>query len=936
MGETLTSPQAERWAQVKDLFAAALSVPINDREAFVEARCLHDRALRDEVYGLLQAYGASQHFLETAAGQVGALEMLPQEGVQDEDWSGKRLGVYRLLRRVGEGGMGVVYLAERDDDLFRKQVAIKILRATHHTRQHHRFQREQKILAGLNHPNIAQLYDGGVTEEGVPYLVMEYVKGEAIDTYCDAHQLSLTKRLRLFAKVCAAVRYAHQNLVVHRDLKPGNIWVTAEGEPKLLDFGIAKLLGADEGEEARTRTRDRMMTPGYASPEQIQGGVITTATDVYGLGMVLFRLLTGHSPYQVETNSLFEVERAICEQPPRKPSVVVAEPMVHKHSDGTETRQSVAEISTARSMPTERLQRQLAGDLDTVVLTALRKVPARRYGSVAEFAQDVDRYLKGRPVTARRDTVSYRVHKFVKRHQMGVVLAAVIAAFALTAVVTIVMQSRQLTRQLAETDAANSYMQSLFDISDPEQIGDSTITVRQLLDTGLRNAQVQFKDQPDRLATILNRLGSLYEKRGWYRRAIEVNDLALQMRRQDRASEDAGLAESYQFLASSYHAWGNYDQAEARYRQALNVRLRVLGPEHLDVAESMNDLASLLYDQDDLEEAEILCREALRIRRAQLSRGRHEEIGESMNLLALIIQESGDYETTETLLLDALEIRRTVLGRRHLKVASTLNNLAVLYQGQGRFEQAETYMQEALKIEQETLGREHPSVATSLNNYARLLREQGDLDQAEMLYRQALMIRKQYFGDNHRVVATSLNNVAYLLRQKGAREDARPLYEEAIAIWKKTLGPDHPDVAVGMHNLAMLLRDLKQYETAAEQYEAAIRIYEKAMPQRHTGLAGALLGLAKLHVQDGRPDAAEPLFRRALDVRQAHLEPGHWRIASLQSQLGACLVQLQKYQDAEVMLRSGYETLQTALGETDTKTVDARRRLDALYAVWHS
>jgi eukaryotic-like serine/threonine-protein kinase len=400
---------SDRWRRAKSVFHDALDHSPETREAFLNAACGDDAALRGEVESLLEAHGESEGFLSRPAA--------PSSGAPDME--GRRIGPYRLQEQIGQGGMGVVYRAVRDDDVFQRTVALKLVHGTATTEHLARLTRERQILARLQHPHIATILDGGTTDEGQPYLVMEHVDGRAIDVYCDEGGLGTRERLKLFQTVCGAVHYAHQNLVVHRDLKPANIVVTADGEPKLLDFGIAKLLaGAIDPDLAPTATLLPAMTPEYASPEQVRGETVTTASDIYTLGVVLYELLTGVRPYLVRVDSLEEIVRAVCETEPRLPSAVVA-------------------AGTGPPSASE-----LRGDLDTIVLKAMRKEPLRRYLSALELAEDVRRHLEGLPVLARKDTVRYRFTKFVGRHRTAAAAAALVLVTLVGGLVATVRQAR--------------------------------------------------------------------------------------------------------------------------------------------------------------------------------------------------------------------------------------------------------------------------------------------------------------------------------------------------------------------------------------------------------------------------------------------------------------------------------------------------------------
>jgi serine/threonine protein kinase len=433
----------ERLHQIRALYEATIVLDPSAREAFLERECLGDADIRQEVARLLSA---REHLPEWLSGPLlgpagWAFDLItkPTPGME-----GRQLGGYRIIREIGHGGMGSVYLAERADGVYHKQVAIKLVRQGRDSAEIlERFRREREILASLDHPNIARLIDGGSTEEGLPYFVMEFVEGQPILRWADERRLNVSQRLELFRSVCGVVQYAHQRLVVHRDLKPGNILVTADGTVKLLDFGIAKVVAqSPAGDLSETATMIRLMTPQYASPEQIKDETITTLTDVYSLGVVLYELLTGHRPYQLLKASMHEMERVILEEEPTRPSDVVAtteKPAEDEPSPPPVTPETVSEV---REGDLHRLRKRLRGDLDCILLTALRKEPSRRYSSVESFSEDLRRHLESRPVSAREDSLWYLASRFVRRHSMGVAAGALIALSLIGAVITATWQMR--------------------------------------------------------------------------------------------------------------------------------------------------------------------------------------------------------------------------------------------------------------------------------------------------------------------------------------------------------------------------------------------------------------------------------------------------------------------------------------------------------------
>ena len=442
----------ERWSQVREVFEGALERPAKDRAAYLRVICSRDDELRQEVESLLASHEGDAEFLETPAAQINrAAFAYSREDETGEYSAGYKLGPYQFEKRIGRGGMGSVWLATRFDPEYKRNVAIKLVkRGMDSTEILRRFRMERQVLASLDHPNIAVLIDGGSTPEGMPYLVMEYIEGVRIDQYCETHKSSITDRLNLFRGACSAVQYAHQNLVVHRDIKPSNILVTADGVPKLLDFGIAKLLRSDSStlDLAQTRPGMRPMTLDYASPEQVRGDAITTATDVYSLGVLLYRMLTGKMPYGPAARTHAGLHQAILDTQPIPPSTVV---LTDEHIAIPEDTQKMEVITETRASARKRLKRKLAGDLDTIILKAMRKEPHRRYTSVEQFSEDIRRYLERRPVIARMDTPGYRWAKFVKRNCVGVMAGAAVGLILLVTAGASMQGLRKATAARIET-----------------------------------------------------------------------------------------------------------------------------------------------------------------------------------------------------------------------------------------------------------------------------------------------------------------------------------------------------------------------------------------------------------------------------------------------------------------------------------------------------
>lgn len=551
----------ERWQRIEEIFRTVVDRPAVERDAYLTLACDGDDDLRREVLSLIERDTAEDFIRDPIANTA-----LAFTAKSTNDLTGERVGPYRVLRLIGRGGMGDVYEAERDDEQFRQQVAIKIIKRgmdTDFVRD--RFLRERQILASLDHPRIARLFDGGATADGSPYFVMELVDGERITAYCRRHQLSVNDKLKLFRKVCSAVQHAHQRLVVHRDLKPSNILIDNGGEPKLLDFGIAKLLSPDVGQShTRTETALRLMTPEYASPEQARGEAVCTTTDVYSLGVVLYELLTERRPHEFKTYSPAEIERAICDTEIEEPSKAV---------------------DRMTGAPT-RLARQLVGDLDNITLMAMRKEPERRYQSVEQFSEDIQRHLGGMPVVARKDTFGYRTGKFIRRHKAAVAILSLLMILAVATAVQSARIARERDRANQEAATAQAVTQSLvamFEVANPGKARGNVITAKELLDQGADKVVRELKDQPVVQAKLLDTIGKLYQSIGLYDREQPLLEEALRLRRQALGSEHPDVATSLDHLGEVARLKDDYARSESLLREALAMRQKLLGAENKDV-----------------------------------------------------------------------------------------------------------------------------------------------------------------------------------------------------------------------------------------------------------------------------------------------------------------------------------------------------------------
>ncbi|MCG3164156.1 MAG: Serine/threonine-protein kinase PknD [Acidobacteria bacterium] len=858
----------ERWRRVEELFLTVADRPAAEREAYLTRVCGDDDELRREVLSLLACDTTEDFIQKPIAGA--AVSLSPGSR---NDLTGKRVGPYRLTRLIGRGGMGAVYEAAREDDQFRQQVAIKLIRGgldSDFARK--RFVRERQILASLDHPHIARLFDGGATEDGRPYFVMEFVDGEPITDYCRRRNLSLDEKLKLFRDVCSAVQHAHQKLVVHRDLKPSNILINKEGAPKLLDFGIAKLLTPEPGEAVtRTETAVRLMTPDYASPEQARGLGVTTVSDVYSLGVVLYELLTERRPFQFETYSPLEIERAICDTEAPAPS----------------------EVARQQTGGSPKLARQLEGDLDNIALMALRKEPERRYQSVEQFSDDLRRHLIGLPVKARPDTFSYRASKFARRHRVAVVAATLVLLSLLGGILATTRAARQARAErdranqaAATAEAAIQSLVSVFEFTDPDKSLSHTITVKELLDQGAEKVVRELKDQPVAQARLIDTMGVLYHKLGVFDRAQELLEEALKLRRQTLGAESADVAASLHHLGALAYAKGDFAASEARFREALQLRRKLLGDEHPDVADSQSRLGLLLVDRGNLIEAEPLLRGALALGRRRL----------------------GSYKT----------------------LTNSLCGLARLLSKQGKVAEAADLYRQAPALYRELYGAESHAVADGLSYLALTLQELGDYTGAEFLFREVLAPQDAESRD----MVWGLANLALLLQDKREYAEAERLYQQAVALQRKLFGENHQDLAGLMNNQAFLLREKGDYAGAEALFQQTLALNRKLHGELHPVTANTISNLAEVYFYKGRYNDALRLYRRALDDFLKLLHPDHWMVVRTRSFLGACLTKLKHYSEAEEQLLAAHAGLKTVRGEQHEVTRKTVSRLIELYEAW--
>ncbi|MEM9293813.1 MAG: serine/threonine-protein kinase [Acidobacteriota bacterium] len=706
----------EQWQTIKEILADLREDPSLRDSGGLEERCGGDPELLREVYSLLEYEDRLEGFIdeplltlqEPCGGDVVEIEE------QERQRLGERIGPYRILAVLGIGGMGTVYRAQREED-FEQQVALKVVRRGWGGEEMVRhFESERQILARLEHPHIARLLDGGTTATGAPYFAMELVEGEPIDEYCDSRDLSIVERVKLFLPVCSALATAHRNLVIHRDLKPANILVDHEGRPKLLDFGIAQLLGTRREESAADFPL--AMTRGYASPEQIQGQGLSTASDLYSLGVSLHRVLTGLMP-----------QRRKSEDP---------EDAVPYFDENWELVFKFPPMEPASTWLPE-----LRGDLDSIVAKALEDDPVLRYGSADQLAEDLRCYLEDRPVQAHPQTVLYRARKYVRRHRWGVANATFIVLLALTFTFMLAHQLRETERSRDRAEQISGFVIDLFQSASPERVGGREPTVRDLLDRGSRQLDSAFQDEPEVRAELLLKVGEVYARLGDYDQAERLLEESLQLQRELGGEPDRRLATVLSDLGMVHYQTGDLESAERRLAESIALR-RQLGEEE-NLIKPLNNLAGILMAQDRYAEAEVIYREGLEQRRARAQAHPEDVVAQrnlatSLRSLATALMALEDLESAEPLLAESLALRQQIYGERSSRAATVVMSLGRLEHRRGRLEAAEERMVEGLAIRREELGEDHLHTALARRNLARVLMDQGRDLEAQGLLQQAL------------------------------------------------------------------------------------------------------------------------------------------------------------------------------------------------------
>lgn len=836
------------WQIVTFIVDRVLELEPEEQLQFIERECKQDPELKSQVITFLKSINKSDGLWDELLDSNRALvnELTSSGTAMKEITEGfvpDQIGPYKINRLLARGGMGDVYLAERSDGQYHRNVAIKILRSELiHDNLEQRFLYEREILSSLEHPNIARLYDGGLTTDGRPYLVMEYVDGRPISSFCSENNCTLENKLHLFTQVCQAVNYAHRNLIIHRDLKPDNIFVNSEGVVKILDFGIAKIIDTELSNKELLKTQEglRLLSIQYAAPEQITLEKITTATDVYGLGLLLYEMATGFKPYDLKEKKLKEAEHFIRHLSPDLPSSKADDPSVSN---------------------------KLKGDLDAIISKALRKEPQHRYQSAEQLLDDLNRYKAHLPVQAQKDSIRYRSVKFVKRHSPAIISLLLVISVSIGFVF---YHTYRITteRNIAQTEAqkaqqAVSFLIEMFESANPEESLGDTLTVYDLIKKGVQNTET-LSEQPTLKAQMFEVIGRVYRSLGEYRNARSL-------------------------LEKSYH-----------------LRLQEFGLKHTETVESLDQIGILLSEEGKFSEAESFFRLSYSTR-LQLSDSAGASLANTKNELAYVLRRQGKFSESKKIYEELISAYSAHFGEEHPKTISSISGLAALLHAMNNYEESEKYYRKILEIRQKNLGPVHPDIAMDLNSLGALLMNTGNFEEAEELLRLSFQMRKELYGSEHPKVALTMNNLAILYRDKGEFESAEKLFKESLKMRIHILGENHIGTCLSKFSLAIHYTLTDRPDSAQILFNEIYPVFIDKFSDDHSFSARTEMGMGSVHLQQGNTQMAAEYMEKAYNkIVQLHREHSLERALAM-IQMGELYVMGNEPEKALSYLENAYQ-----------------------------
>ena len=904
------APAPNRWQRLREIYDAAMTMATVNRPQFVIDNCSDDKLLRDELLSLILQTG---NVIADNA-QTGFIK---PTNTQLEP--GSIIDRYRIVRHLGEGGMGVVYLAERADSEFRQRVAIKLVNGNLISPNViARLRGERQILATLNHPNIARLIDGGATRDGVPYLVMEYVEGVRVDLYCSTNGLDIVARLKLFQQICSAVHAAHQQLIIHRDIKPTNVLVDKDGVPKLLDFGIAKLIDADtrNSDTALTLINERMLTPEYASPEQVRGETLGTTSDVYSLGVLLYELLTGLKPYRFMGTTLSQLEQMLNTQAPTRPSVAVVQ----------------ARISTGAQIDAS-LPKVLQGDLDTIVMKAMHRDITQRYSSASALAADIDSYLANRPIAARPDGISYIAKKFYTRHRWTVSGAAILLV-AITALIAFYTWRLTIERDTAQRERltatrVSQFMTEVFRVADPDESLGNKVTVREVLDTAVNRVDSELANEPRVRADLLGSMRNAYAGIGLWKESLELARKHVAQERAAFGNNHLELSDSLSSLADCYFTDGNYAEAMKALDEAWSIRERLhktadydsallleqiganlnglgrndealialqkaenllhsLGDDNADImVKTLTTRARIQNIMGQYVDAEASTQSAIRAYNAADSSRKPSSLDGAQNELMLALRKLNRYDESERVGRELLAQQQKRFDKDAPIVARTMNNLSHIMRAKGDYPGAEEILQQALAVFTKTVGEQSGDCAISYHNLGALLHESGRNHEAEKILTKALQLKQLLYGADDPVLITTLLDLSLLAAERHRESQSLNYWQRANTIASSKLSDHDPRRSAVALGYGRVMASLEEFQKAEPALREAATIYSNGERIQYSH---ALFYLGDVMLQQHQACDALPWFKSAVAVRKGFMPASHWMIASAENGLATAMI----------------------------------------------
>lgn len=913
-----------RWEKIQKLFEEAINLNETEKTRFLKENCGNDESLFREVLTLLEEDKEIHPILNSKASN------LITESEEKLNFVGQQIGNYKLVEEIASGGMGTVFLAERNDGAFEQRVALKIIKPGLSTIPIiRRFQHERQILANLQHPNIAKLFDGGVTEDRRPFFTMEYVEGIPIDEYCDENKLSVNERLKLFIQVCHTVQYAHNNLVVHRDLKPSNILIQKNVEIKLLDFGISKVLTAEEGNSdlpTITQTEINLLTPEYSSPEQIKNSKISVSTDVYSLGLVLYKLLTGKSAHEFKTRTFSEYEKVVCEKTISRPSTILNK--IESFDENTNK-----EIFKSRNTHPGKLKKTLSGDLDNICMMALRKEPERRYVSAEMLAYDIERYLNNLPILARKESLYYTSKKFILRHKAPVI-TAIVLFFVVNGLILFYTIKLKEERDKANLEAKKSeqvasFLQNLFFVADPSESKGETITARELLDIGSKRLKRELNTEPEIKSKLLNTIGQVYTNLGLYKSAEDIFNEVKNSPRLKNIDKKTYI-ETLINLGSLYRIKGEYKLAGDILQKTLDQCKQNLGVDNQLVGECYLNLGGYCYETGDFKNSRIYYNKAGKIF-TQGSNPSEERIAQVAHDIGVLEFDEGNLDRADSLFRKALRIKIKLHGEINTDVAAYQMDLASALRHEGKYKEAKEIYEKVLSTQIKLLGEDHPDVALTLNHLSRLYYNQEKFKEAEPLARKSLEIRLKNFPEDHPEVSASRSSLAGDLMGEKKYKEAEKLYRLAYKSSLEKLGENHPYTPAILGNIGNALMEQKKYKEAEECFTKSIKKLKQLFPESQNYVVGRVNSLADLYIRTGRYKKSEHLLREELSMLKNKDIKDGWLVGLTESLLGYSLFKQSKNLEAEGLLINGYNVIRDKKGKWCSESKKALQRIIDFY-----